>query len=333
MTEPNTAPLDTASLSTAPLITTPFTAKSTADEVAEGVDLTGKRVIVTGASSGLGTETARVLASNGAEVTLAVRDTAAGEAVAAAITESTGNKDLRVARLDLADPSSVAEFTAAWEGPLHVLVSNAGVMALPELQRTPEGWETQFAVNHLGHFALAVGLRPALAAAGGARVVSLSSSGHLFSPVVFGDIHFAFRAYEPYLAYGQSKTADILFAVGAAARWADDGIAVNAVAPGSVPTRLGRHMGRPSGVTVQEGLRKTVGQGAATQILAAVSPLLDGVSGRYFADCAEARPLDRMPSLNPVTAEFMNGVAPYALDEGEADRLWAESARMTGLRG
>ena len=313
------------------LITTPFGPRSTAAEVADGIDLAGKRAIVTGASSGLGTETARVLAARGAEVTLAVRDRDAGAATAAAITAATGNQGVRVAWLDLADPSSVSAFAADWDGPLHLLVNNAGVMALPELRRTPQGWETQFAVNHLGHFALTVALHGALARAGGARVVSVSSSGHLFSPIVFGDIHFDFRPYDPYLAYGQSKTADILFAVAAATLWARDGIAVNAVAPGSVPTNLTRHLGRPAGVTLADDLRKTVEQGAATSILLAVSPLLDGVSGRYFADCAEALPLTRRPAMNPVTSEFMNGVAPYALDPAAAERLWEESARMIDL--
>ncbi|MGW2329701.1 SDR family NAD(P)-dependent oxidoreductase [Streptomyces sp. NPDC001700] len=287
----------------------------------------GKRAIVTGASSGIGAETARVLAAAGAEVTLAVRDLTAGAAVAAGITDATGNMEVRVARLEPADRASVADFTAAWDGPLHVLVDNAGVMALPELRLTPEGRETQFAVNHLGHFALTVGLRRALAAADGARVVAVSSSAHLLSPVVFGDIHCAFRPYDPWQAYGQSKTANILFAVGAAARWADDGITVNALSPGSVPTNLTRHMGAPSGVTLEEGLRKTLEQGAATTVLLAVSPLLEGVTGRYFADCAEALPVPRRPSMTPVTAEFMNGVAPFALDPEAADRLWEESVR------
>ena len=310
------------------LITTPFGPKSTASEVLAGTDLTGRRAVVTGASSGLGMETARVLADAGAEVTLAVRDLTAGASVAASITETTGNTGIRVARLELADPSSVASFAADWTGPLHILVNNAGVMALPELRRTPQGWETQFAVNHLGHFALAVGLHEALAAAEGARVVAVASSGHLLSPVVFGDIHFDFRSYDAFAAYGQSKTANILFAVAAAARWADDGIAVNAIAPGSVPTNLLRHQGRPSGVALEDGLRKTLEQGAATSILAAASDLLKDVSGRYFADCAEALPADRRPAMTPVTAEFMNAVAPYALDPAAAEQLWEESARL-----
>lgn len=311
------------------LIKTPFGPQATAAEVAAGTDLSGKRAIVTGASSGIGVETARVLAAAGADVTLAVRDLSAGAKVAAGITDATGNKDVHVAPLELADQASVGAFVAAWDEPLHVLVNNAGVMALPELQLTPEGWEKQFAVNHLGHFALAVGLHRALAAAGGARVVSVASSAHLLSPVVFDDLHFAFRPYDPTAAYGQSKTANILFAVGAATRWANDGIAVNAIAPGSVPTNLDRHSGRPAGITLVDGLRKTVEQGAATTVLAAVSDLLDGVSGHYFADCAEAIPVTELPSMNPVGPEFMNSVAPYALNPANADRLWTESLRLT----
>ncbi|SRR6266496_626705 len=155
------------------LITTPFNAQSTAAEVVAGVDLTGRRAIVTGASSDIGVETARALASAGAEVILAVRSVEDGQRTAKDISATTGNKQVLVAPLDLADQRSVAAFTATWTGPLHILVNNAGVMMTPELP-TPEGWELQFAVNHLGHFALATGLHPALAAAGRARVVVLS---------------------------------------------------------------------------------------------------------------------------------------------------------------
>src|SRR4051812_8930127 len=222
-------------MTTVTRIPTPFDAASTAADVLAGVDLSGRRVIVTGGASGIGIETARALAGAGAEVTLAVRDTAAGERTAEDITATTGNKQVLVAPLDLADQASVAAFVAAWEGPLHILVNNAGVMA-PPLTRTPEGWELQFATNHLGHFALATGLHSALAAARGARVVSLSSSAHLDSPVVFEDIHFRERPYTPYAAYGQSKTANVLFAVEATKRWAVDGITVNAVMPGGIRT-------------------------------------------------------------------------------------------------
>ncbi|MER5936777.1 SDR family NAD(P)-dependent oxidoreductase [Streptomyces sp. NPDC001928] len=302
-------------------ITTPYGFSSTATDVAQGIDLAGRRAIVTGASSGLGTETARVLAGTGAAVTLAVRDVAAGERVAKEIAEATGNRDLRVARLDLADPASIAAFTDAWHGPLHILVNNAGVMACPE-QYTEQGWEQHIATNHLGHFALTTGLHAALAADGAARVVAVSSSGHQLSPIVWDDIHFAFRPYDPWLAYGQSKTANVLFAVEATRRWADDNITANAVMPGAVYTNLQRHTdgGRGSG-SVPAELIKTVAQGAATAVLAATSPLLEGIGGRYFADCNEAEVLDRRGAP-------LLGVARYAVDPAGARRLWTLSERM-----
>src|SRR6201986_19336 len=190
------------------LFQTPFGRHSTASEVVDGVDLSGRTAIVTGAGSGIGTETARALASAGAEVTLAVRRPQAAEEITAGIIAgSTGNAKVSVRALDLSDQDSVRRFAAAWDQPLHILVNNAGIMALPELERTREGWEMQFATNFLGHFALATGLHDALAEAHGARIVSVSSSGNLFSPVVFDDLHFDFRPYDPFGAYGQSKTA------------------------------------------------------------------------------------------------------------------------------
>ncbi|MER6184922.1 SDR family NAD(P)-dependent oxidoreductase [Streptomyces sp. NPDC001652] len=313
-------------------ITTPFTSRSTAADVIAGIDLTGRRAVVTGAASGIGVETARALAGAGAEVTLAVRDTAAGDRTAKDIRAATGSEGLRVAALDLTDPASVRAFTAAWHGPLHILVNNAGVMAAPE-SRTPQGWELQFATNHLGHFALTTGLHEALAAADGARVVSVSSSGHLFSPVVFDDLHFTERPYDPWLAYGQSKTANVLFAVEAGRRWAADGITANALMPGGIQTNLGRYMDDASmglfmthlrallgeGTPLPEMSFKSVEQGAATSVLLAASPLLDGISGRYFEDCDEA-PLHQSGTNT--------GVAPHALDPEAAERLWQVSEQL-----
>jgi NAD(P)-dependent dehydrogenase (short-subunit alcohol dehydrogenase family) len=293
-------------------ITTPFDVESTAAQVVAGIDLTDRRVVVTGGASGIGVETARALAGAGAEVTLAVRNTSAGRQVA---DEIGGN--VRVAPLDLADRASVAAFVAGWDGPLHVLINNAGVMATPET-RTPEGWELQFATNHLGHFALTAGLHRFLAAEG-ARVVSVSSAAHLMSPVVFDDIHFVDRPYDPWAAYGQSKTANVLLAVEATKRWAADGITVNAVMPGGIRTNLQRHVGREAmdamiAQAVEDGFRlKTPEQGAATSVLVATSPLLEGVGGRYFEDCAEALPND---------GNMVSGVAAYALDPAAATRLW-----------
>jgi NAD(P)-dependent dehydrogenase (short-subunit alcohol dehydrogenase family) len=307
-----------------------FGADSTADEVAAGVDLSGMRAIVTGASSGIGVETARVLADRGAAVTLAVRDTAAGASVAADIRASTGNDAVVVAPLELAQPASVASFVGDWDGPLDILVNNAGVMGIPERTLTPEGAELHFATNHLGHFALATGLHHALAASGNARVVSLTSTANLYCPVLFDDPTFAFVPYTPILGYAQSKTANALFAVEAHRRWHRDGITVNAVMPGGIDTRLQRHLDpellarvrRESGASEE---MKTVEQGAATSVFAAVSPLLDGVGGRYIEDCREA---DVVRSR--ADADGRHGVAPYALDPVGAERLWDMSEHHCG---
>ncbi|MEV6866686.1 SDR family NAD(P)-dependent oxidoreductase [Streptosporangium subroseum] len=244
---------------------TPFGFASTAEEVLAGVDLSGARALVTGASSGVGVETARALAGAGAGVVLGVRDVDVGKEIAARISASTGNQDVGVGHLDLADLGSVRAFAGSWQGPLHMLVNNAGIMALPELTRTPQGREMQFAVNFLGHFALTVGLHDALARAEGARVVSLSSNAHLFCPVVFDDLDHRFRFYNPIGAYGESKTAAVLLAA---------------------------------------------------------SPLLAGVSGRYFEDCNEA------PLLSEKPAMFGGGVAPFALDPGNAERLWTVATSL-----
>ncbi|MDX6259150.1 MAG: hypothetical protein QOH84_838 [Kribbellaceae bacterium] len=297
-------------------ITTPFTRESTAAEVLDGVDLTGRRAVVTGGASGIGVETARALAAAGAEVTLAVRNTAAGEKVAADITATTGNQNLYVAPLELADRASVRAFAANWQGPLHILVNNAGVMAEP-LNRTPEGWEHQFATNHLGHFGLAVGLHPALAAAGNARIVAVSSSAHHQGGLDFDDLHFDRREYHPWLAYAQSKTANVLFAVEAAKRWAPDGIITNALMPGGIRSGLQRHVDPDNDPGVKATFDsfpwKSTEQGAATSVLLAASPLVDGVTGRYFEDVNEA---------GRTVVPGLSGVAEHALDPETATRLW-----------
>jgi NAD(P)-dependent dehydrogenase (short-subunit alcohol dehydrogenase family) len=292
----------------------PFGRDTTAAEVVAGVDLSGKRAVVTGGASGIGIETARALAHAGAEVTLAVRNLDAGAKTAAEI-----GRNVLVAPLDLADRASIAAFAANWDGPLHMLVDNAGVMASP-LMRTPEGWELQFATNHLGHFALANGLHAALALAGGARLVSVSSAAHLRSPVVFDDIQFQRRDYDPWLAYGQSKTANVLFAVEVAKRWAGDGITANALHPGGIRTNLQRYVSDEDLARMRSASGgsaapqwKTPEQGAATSVLLAASPLVEGVTGTYFEDVAEA-------ALNEPGTR--TGVAAYALDPEAAARLW-----------
>ena len=312
-----------------PNVRTRFDATSTADQVVDGLDLTGRSVVVTGASSGIGVETARVLAARGAHVVLAVRDTSAGEAVAGDITAAHPDARVEVRHLDLADPAGVDAFLRGWTGPLHVLIANAGVMALPERTLTPDGVEMQFAVNHLGHFRLVTGLHDALMAAGGARVVVVTSSAHQRCPVLFDDLDFSFVEYDPFLAYGQSKTATTLFAVEADRRWSSEGIRVNAVMPGGIATGLQRHVdpavlaaarrsaGAPSEL-------KTVGQGAATTVLAAVHPDLDGVGGVYLEDCAPAPVLGARSE-----ADGRHGVAPFALDLANARRLWEVSERLS----
>jgi NAD(P)-dependent dehydrogenase (short-subunit alcohol dehydrogenase family) len=308
-------------------VTTPFTAESTAAEVIDGVDLTGRRAIVTGGASGIGVETARALAGAGAEVTLAVRNLDAGERTAEDLIGTTGNEAILVAPLDLADRASVAAFVARWDGPLHMLVNNAGVMACP-LARTPEGWETQFATNHLGHFGLTVGLHRWLAGAGGARIVSVSSSAHLRAGVDLDDLHFERREYDPWVAYGQSKTANILFAAEATRRWAGDDILVNSLMPGAIRTNLQRHVteeqlnrarAQQTGGNAATVHWKTVEQGAATSVLCAASPLLDGVSGLYFEDCNVAGP--NQPGTR-------RGIAPHAQDPEAARRLWDVSTDL-----
>jgi NAD(P)-dependent dehydrogenase (short-subunit alcohol dehydrogenase family) len=299
------------------LITTPFGAESTAADVIAGIDLSGRRAVVTGGSSGIGIETARVLAHAGADVTIAVRDTAVGHKVAAEI-----GRDVHVAPLDLADPASAQSFARDWDGPLHLLVNNAGVMACPYAVNS-QGWELQLATNHLGHFALATGLHPALAAEG-ARVVSVSSRGHLFSDVHLDDLHFERRPYDRWLAYGQSKTANILFAVEAFRRWAADGIATNALHPGRIMTNLVRHLddemlAEISATSAGPDHIKTIEQGAATSVLVATSPLLDGIGGRYFEDCNEA-----VANVEGTRT----GVAGYALDPTSAEALWEASLTL-----
>lgn len=306
------------------LITTPFTATSTADEVLAGVDLTGVRAIVTGASSGIGAETARALAAAGAEVTLAVRNTAA----------SVSGPRSRVARIDLADQTSVRRFTQEWDGPLHLLVNNAGIVTGGPAY-TAQGWELQFATNHLGHFALATGLHAALARGaadrGEARIVSVSSTAHMRAGVDFADLHFTRRAYDPQIAYAQSKTANSLFAVEATRRWTADGIFANTVNPGGVATGLQRNftLAQKESLAAAEAAGiftyKTVEQGAATSVVAACAPQFAHTGGHYLDDAQEAHTVPDDAEL----ADHPHGVKAWALDPATAERLWTVSADLT----
>jgi NAD(P)-dependent dehydrogenase (short-subunit alcohol dehydrogenase family) len=301
------------------LISTPFNAKTTASEILAGVDLTGRRMIVTGGTSGIGLETVRALRNAGAEVTVATRNPRDGGRA-----------------LDLSDLGSVRAFVDGWTGPVHAIVANAGIMALPIRQVAANGWELQLATNFLGHFALITGLHEHLrqAGGGGARVVVVSSGAQLREPVDFDDPHFERRPYDPWAAYAQSKTADVLLAVGLARRWAADGIAANALEPGYVHTGLQRHLDRDTlramGVMDDEDNLLTPDyftspeQGAATSVLLAASPLVDGVTGRYFSsDNQEAEVVRGGP-------EVMTGVASWSVDPATADRLWAYALQALG---
>jgi len=302
------------------MITTPFTARSTAADVLAGIDLTGRRIIVTGGASGIGLETVRALAGAGAQVTVAVRNPRPAELPAG----------VAAARLDLSDLASVRAFTEQWQGGLDALVANAGVMALPTRQVTPAGWELQLATNFLGHFALVTGLHDNLRTSRG-RVVTVSSGAQLRWPVDFDDPQFERRPYDPWTAYAQSKTATVLLAVGVSRQWAGEGITANSLTPGWIHTRLQRHVDddtmRAMGAMDEHGelvvpdYFKTAAQGAATTVLLAASPLVDGVTGGYFEDCQQA-------PVVPGGPDATAGVAGWSVDPAAADRLW-ELAELT----
>jgi NAD(P)-dependent dehydrogenase (short-subunit alcohol dehydrogenase family) len=279
-------------------------------------------MIVTGGASGIGLAIARALATGGANVTLTARDLHAGERAAQDIKLATGNQSVRAAHLDLADAGSVGAFVDSWDGPLDVLVNNAGAM-IADHRRSREGWEWHLAINHLSHFLLASQLHQFLAASGAARIVAVSSRAHLRTPVDFEDPHFDRRPYEKWLAYGQSKTANVLFAVAATDRWSGDRITANATTPGPVQTNMQRNITAEERSAMEASGPtewKTPEQGAATSVLAATWPGLDGVGGRYFEDCNEAAPHEEGTKV---------GVASYALDASAAHRLWVLSAHLT----
>ncbi|MFB4426889.1 SDR family NAD(P)-dependent oxidoreductase [Streptomyces sp. QL37] len=306
------------------LLTTPFGSHASAGEIIEGIDLTGRRAVVTGGASGIGARTVRALAVAGAEVVIATRRPESAEPLVRELAAVDGAGRVHTEALDLSDPASAAGFARAWRGPLDILVANAGIMALPERILTAGGWEAQLATNYLGHFALATGLHAAMRDAGSARIVVVSSGAHRDVPFDFEDPHFERRPYDPWVAYGQSKTADILFTVGAR-RWAADGITANALNPGYILTRLQRHLDddtmRSFGVMDDAGnlnplpYYKTPEQGAATSVLLAASPLLKDVTGRYFEDNQEA------PTVHGGD-DRPGGVGAHALDQEAANRLW-----------
>ena len=310
-----------------------FGYRTTAAETVEGISLAGKQAIVTGGYSGLGLETVRALAGAGAQVTIAVRDKTRGDETARELNAELGEDRVSAAALDLGSLSSVRDFAQLYvsqHGALHILVNNAAVMACP-FEHTADGFELQFGTNHIGHFCLFTQLLGLLKAAEGARVVCLSSTGHFRSPVVFDDIAFENRAYDPWAGYGQAKTANALMAVGIQSRYFDDGIEAFAVHPGGIMTTLQRHMSaeeitQRGWVDADGNINerfKTVEQGASTSVWAATAPELAGRGGRYLEDCSEAKVLQEM------SADF-TGVMNYAVDRALADKLWAVSEEMLG---
>jgi len=304
-----------------------FGYRSTAADVLKGIDLTGKNVIVTGGYSGIGIEAVRALVNAGASVTVpARRPDKAREELAGIGAE--------VAELDLADLKSVKKFADSYVAtgkPLHILINNAAIMANPETRVGPN-WESQFATNHLGHFALVAGLAPALKAADGARVVSVSSTGHKLSPIVFDDIHFNARPYNKWQAYGQAKTANALFAVELDRRGQSHNVRAFAIHPGGIMTPLQRYLPKEEMIAagwmdaegnVNERF-KTVEQGAGTETWAATSPSLSGKGGLYCEDCDVAQ-------LTQPGTSRISGVDPHAIDPDAAKKLWQVSVEHTGL--
>jgi NAD(P)-dependent dehydrogenase (short-subunit alcohol dehydrogenase family) len=308
---------------------TTFGAETTTDEVLDGIDLTGRWVLVTGASAGLGVETARALAAHGASVILGVRDLEKGEAASAPVRDAAkGEVELR--RVDLADLASVRAFTdavAADHDELQLVIANAGVMACPE-GRTSDGFELQFGTNHLGHFVLVNRLVPLLVAGAPSRVVILSSAGHRFSDVDLDDPGWERSPYDPWRAYGRSKTANVQFAVGLDRRVRDRGVRAVAVHPGGIMTELGRHLTDETlaALLAARGDRpmswKTIPAGAATSVWAGVVADADEIGGRYAEDCGVAE-----VTTDPVSPV---GVFPYAVDADKAEALWSRSEELVG---
>lgn len=311
-----------------------FGAASTAEEVIRGIDLTGKTVIVTGGYSGIGLEAARVFLAAGAEVIVPARDQQKARAALAPFPA------IKLETLDLMDPLSIDAFAARFLAsgrPLHILLNNAAVMMNP-LTRDARGYESQFSTNHLGHFQLTARLWPALKKAYKARVIAVSSRGHVFSPVDFDDPNFERRAYDPRVSYGQSKTANALFALKLASIGLPYDVSAFSLHPGGIlATNLARHLPpeaiKASGYVDEEGNfiidpernMKTIEQGAATSVWCATNPMLEGRGGVYCENCD-------ISAAHPADSTDLLRVRPWAIDPVAADRLWTLSEQMTGAR-
>lgn len=323
-----------------------FGATSTTDEVLSGVNLSGKRILVTGVSAGLGVETARSLAAHGARVVGAARDLAKAERATAQVrTDAAANGgSFELVELDLANLKSVragADKLLAKGEPFDVVIANAGVMATP-FGKTVDGFETQFGTNHLGHFVLVNRIAPLIRAGG--RLINLSSAGHRYSNVNLDDPNFERTPYEPFVAYGRSKTANILFAVAFDKRHRERGVRAAAVHPGGIQTELARYMGPAELERLQEMLKqvnqqlategkppfqwKTIPQGAATSVWAAVVAPADEVGGQYCENCHVGKVVPDSVAITVIS----EGVRGYALDPNTAEALWKKSEEMAGER-
>ena len=307
-----------------------FGAKSEPSEVMSNIDLNGKTALVTGGYSGIGLETSRALVEAGAKVFIPARRTDIALKELDGIVSSDN-----ITKMDLADPKSVQNFVDDFSSvhtSLDILINNAGVMACPEM-RTPEGWELQFAVNQVGHFILTKGLLPLMEAANGARLVTLSSTGHKISAIRWDDIHFNESDYDKWVAYGQSKTASSLLAIEVDKRMQDRGIRAFGVHPGGIITPLQRHLENEEMVALgwmgEDGqptervakMFKTPTQGASTTLWAATSPKLDNIGGVYCENCDVA-------IKEEDGGDRFTGVNNWAVDSEEASRLWEETERM-----
>ncbi|NNC72637.1 MAG: SDR family NAD(P)-dependent oxidoreductase [Sphingomonadaceae bacterium] len=311
-----------------------FGATTTAGEVLEGIDLSGKTAFITGGASGLGTETARAMAARGAHVIIAARDLGKAEAAAKEIREGSGSDKVDVIACDLASLDSVRECAEAANAKyekIDLLINNAGVMACPQGE-TADGFEMQFGTNHVGHFLLTNLLMPLVEKGDNPRIVNLSSRGHHFDTVHFDDVNFENRDYEKWMSYGQSKTANIMFSVGLEKRLADKGIHAYAVHPGGIQTNLGRHLAQEDIAMLLKRMEenagesvafKTVEAGAATTCFAATAPEIEGQGGVYLEDCHVAEVDDEDPT---------GSVKSYAVDPDNAEKLWTLSEKMVGQK-
>jgi NAD(P)-dependent dehydrogenase (short-subunit alcohol dehydrogenase family) len=317
-----------------------YGASSTADEVLSGINLNGKRILVTGVSAGLGVETARALAAHGAQVVGAARDLAKAQIATAAVRKDAAHGgSLELIELDLANLNSVrhsADALLQSGRPFDVIIANAGVMATP-FGHTADGFETQFGTNHLGHFVFVNRIASLLKS--GSRLVNLASSGHRFSNVNLDDPNFIKTPYDPFVAYGRSKTANILFAVGFDQRHRKNGIRAAAVHPGGIRTELGRHMGEANLAALVAEMNKqlakegkppfqwkSVPQGAATSVWAAVIASADAVGARYCENCH----VGNVVADDVLISAVSEGVRAYALDPLNAANLWRKSEELVG---